>query len=58
LSEGKKHQIRRMVVALFNETVELRRVRILNIELGNLKPGQHRSIEGDELKTFLNTLGL
>jgi 23S rRNA pseudouridine2604 synthase len=58
LSEGKKHQIRRMVVALFNETVELRRVRILNIELGNLKPGQHRIIEGDELKTFLNTLGL
>ena len=52
LTEGKKHQIRRMVVALFNETVELRRVRILNIELGDLKPGKHRAIEGEELKTF------
>jgi 23S rRNA pseudouridine2604 synthase len=58
LSEGKKHQIRRMVVALHNETSDLQRVRILNIELGSLKPGKHRAIEGAELETFLKKLGL
>jgi 23S rRNA pseudouridine2604 synthase len=58
LNEGKKHQIRRMVVALHNETVELQRIRILNIELGSMKPGKHRAIEGTELETFLKKLGL
>jgi 23S rRNA pseudouridine2604 synthase len=58
ITEGKKHQIRRMVVALFNETTELQRVRILNVELGDLKPGKHRAIEGEELKTFLKKLNL
>ncbi len=58
LTEGKKHQIRRMVVALFNETVDLKRVRVLNVELGNLKSGQHRPIESEELQTFLKNLGL
>jgi 23S rRNA pseudouridine2604 synthase len=58
LTEGKKHQIRRMVVALHNETVDLKRVRVMNIELGNLKSGQHRLIEGEELAEFLKNLGL
>lgn len=58
LTEGKKHQIRRMVVALHNETVDLKRVRVMNIELGNLKSGQYRPIEGEELVKFLRGLGL
>ncbi len=58
LTEGKKHQIRRMVDALHNTTTELRRVRIMNIELGSLKSGQYRPIEGAELKTFLKKLEL
>jgi 23S rRNA pseudouridine2604 synthase len=58
LTEGKKHQIRRMVDALHNVTVDLKRVRILNIELGKLKPGEYRAIEGKELETFLKKLGL
>lgn len=58
LTEGKKHQIRRMCVALFNEVRDLKRVRILNIKLGNLGPGKTRPIEGDELTTFLKALGL
>jgi 23S rRNA pseudouridine2604 synthase len=58
LTEGKKHQIRRMVVALHNETVDLKRVRVMNIVLGNLKSGQHRQIDGEELQTFLKNLGL
>jgi 23S rRNA pseudouridine2604 synthase len=58
LTEGKKHQIRRMVVALFNEVSDLERVRVLNIELGTLGEGKYRAIEGTELATFLKSLGL
>jgi 23S rRNA pseudouridine2604 synthase len=58
LTEGKKHQIRRMVVALFNEVQDLQRTRVLNVELGKLKSGEYRAIEGDELSVFLKSLGL
>ena len=58
LTEGKRHQIRRMVVALFNEVEELKRIRVMNIKLGNLPSGAYRSIEGEELQTFLTSLGL
>lgn len=58
LTEGKKHQIRRMCVALFNEVKNLKRVRIMNIKLGNLGIGQLRKIDGEELKAFLKNLGM
>lgn len=58
LTEGKKHQIRRMCSALFAEVDDLERVRIMNIELGNLPAGQYREITGDELATFLKSLGM
>jgi 23S rRNA pseudouridine2604 synthase len=58
LTEGKKRQIRRMCTMLGYEVVELERVRILNIKLGNLHSGKYRRIEGEELKTFLMTLGI
>jgi len=58
LTEGKKHQIRRMVVALHNQVTDLERVRVLNIRLEDLKPGTWRPIMGDELATFLSTIGM
>lgn len=58
ITEGKKHQIRRMCAALGNDTVSLRRVRVLNIRLGTLRPGTSRAIRGEELEKFLKTLGL
>jgi len=58
LTEGKKHQIRRMCVALFQEVSDLKRTRIINIELGKLAPGSHREIVGEELQTFLKSLEL
>ena len=58
LTEGKKHQIRRMISALFNQVRNLERVKILNIELGSLNPRSHRAIKGEELNTFLKSLGL
>ena len=58
LTEGKKHQIRRMVSALFNQVRELKRIRIMDIELGTLNPNSTRVIRGDELRIFLKGLGL
>jgi 23S rRNA pseudouridine2604 synthase len=58
LTEGKKHQIRRMVSAMHNQVVDLERTRILNIRLENLQPGSWRAIKGDELNVFLGELGL
>ncbi len=57
LTEGKKHQIRRMCVALFNEVYELKRTRIMNVVLGRLQAGEYRPIEGKELSIFLKSLG-
>ena len=54
LTEGKKHQIRRMCANLFQEIADLKRERIMNIKLGNLKQGGVREINGEELATFLN----
>jgi 23S rRNA pseudouridine2604 synthase len=56
LTEGKKHQIRRMVVALGNEVTDLERVRIMNIALSGFRPGTYRPIRDEELKTFLTSL--
>ena len=58
LTEGKKHQIRRMVSALYNAVTELERTRVLNIRLDNLAKGAWRPIEGKELETFLTQIGL
>lgn len=58
LTEGKKHQIRRMCQRLGYNTVDLKRVRVLNVEIGNVLPGQYRLIEGAELQEFLRLMGL
>ncbi len=58
LTEGKKHQVRRMVVAMHNEVKNLERTRIMNITLGRLPRGAWRYIEGKELADFLKALSL
>ena len=58
LTEGKKHQIRRMCAALGWQVKNLKRIRIVNIELGRLKPNQYRKIAGKELQDFLKQIGL
>ena len=50
LTQGLNRQIRRMCRAVGNEVVKLKRVRVLNIELGSMKPGEQRIIRGDELQ--------
>lgn len=58
LTEGKKRQIRRMCSALGRKVLDLKRVRIMNIKLGNLKPGEYRELNKKELEKFLNSLGI
>jgi 23S rRNA pseudouridine2604 synthase len=58
LTEGKKHQIRRMCVALFQEVKDLTRIRVMTVELGSLKPGQYRKLAGSEKARFLKALDL
>lgn len=58
LTEGKKHQIRRMCAALGWQVKMLKRVRVASIKLGQLKPNQYRKIAGKELQDFLKELNL
>jgi pseudouridine synthase len=48
--EGKNRMIRKIGEALGHHILKLKRVRIGNITLGNLKPGEYRYIEDHELK--------
>ncbi len=56
LTEGKKHQIRRMCAALGLQVQKLKRIRFMNIKLGNLKEGAFRKIEGKEYLELLEKL--
>lgn len=58
LTEGKKHQIRRMCGAFGASAVQLKRTRIMNVALGDLKPNEFRPIEGAELVSFIKSLGI
>ena len=58
LTEGKKHQIRRMCDALGYGILNLERRRIMNIKLGSLQPGDFRELKGYELSGLLKSLGL
>jgi 23S rRNA pseudouridine2604 synthase len=58
LTEGKKHQIRRMCAVFGYSILALERKRIMNIKLGSLPQGESRKIKGKELQDFLASLGL
>lgn len=54
LKEGFKRQIRRMTETLGNEVKELIRIRIVNLELGELTSGHYVRIEPSELAELFN----
>ncbi len=58
LSEGKKHQIRRMTAALGYQVKQLKRTRIMNLCLNNLPKGESRKITPEEKIKFLKSIGL
>jgi 23S rRNA pseudouridine2604 synthase len=53
LTQGLNRQIRRMCSALGYKAQRLQRVRIMNIHLGNLQPGQWRHLTPAELKGLM-----
>ena len=58
LTEGKKRQIRRMCEALHHKVMDLKRIRIMNVELGKISYNEYREIKGEELDTLLKSLSL
>ena len=49
LTQGLNRQIRRMCEYLGYKVTKLERVRVMNIELGNLRPGEYRRVTDDEI---------
>lgn len=58
LTQGLNRQIRRMCEQFQYRVMDLKRVRIVNIRLGDLKEGAYRKVEGQELEELLAQLGL
>ena len=50
LTQGLNRQIRRMCEYLGYKVTRLERVRVMNIKLGNLKPGEYRKVTEGELE--------
>lgn len=50
LTQGLNRQIRRMCEYFGYKVTRLERVRVMNIELGNLKPGEYRNVTEEELQ--------
>lgn len=49
LTQGLKRQIRRMCNLFDYQVIKLQRVRVMNIKLGKLKPGEWRDLTDEEL---------
>ncbi|MBQ7534095.1 MAG: pseudouridine synthase [Stomatobaculum sp.] len=56
LTQGLNRQIRRMCEALDYHVISLKRIRVMNIRLGNLKTGTWRNVTPEELKTLESML--
>ena len=53
LTQGLNRQIRRMCSFFGYKVLKLQRVRIINLQLGDLKPGQWRQLEAQEVRGLL-----
>lgn len=58
LTQGLNRQIRRMCKEMGNEVVSLKRVRIMNIELGKLPYGKWRQVSQSELQELYERVGM
>ena len=56
LTQGLNRQIRRMCEALGYHVRTLKRIRIMNIRLGNLERGKYREVEGEEYDELMRLL--
>lgn len=58
LTQGVNRQIRRMCEACGVKVKALKRIRVMNILLGDLKPGEWREITGEELELLRRDSGM
>lgn len=58
LTQGLNRQIRRMCKAFGYEVKSLRRVRVMNVVLGDLKSGAYRELRGEELAALYRMCGM
>lgn len=56
LTEGKKRQIRHMTAAVGYPTLRIYRVAVGNLHLGDLKPGEWRSLTPEEVQALKQSL--
>jgi 23S rRNA pseudouridine2605 synthase len=57
IHEGRKRQVRRMLGSLGHPVLALRRIRIGNLELGNLPEGDTRELSAQEVQAMLKFRG-
>ena len=55
LTQGLNRQIRRMCDQVGLKVTKLKRVRVMNITLGNLNPGEYRILTADEINGLWKT---
>lgn len=58
LTTGLNRQIRRMCETLGYKVVDLKRVRVMNVALGDLKEGTYRDLTEDEIRLIKKQLGM
>ncbi len=58
LTQGLNRQIRRMCRSLGYEVTHLKRVRVMNVQLGKLTPGKYREVTGQELEALYQAAGI
>jgi len=58
LTEGKRHQIRRMCSALGYSVKDLKRTRIMHLDIGGLKTGKSRVLTTKERTELLTKIGI
>lgn len=56
LTQGMNRQIRRMCMTQGYEVSSLKRTRVINVSLGNLKPGEYRELTQDEIEELYSIL--
>lgn len=58
LTQGVNRQIRRMAKTLGYMVKEIKRTRVMNVQLANLKPGEYRIIQEEELQQLYKECGM
>lgn len=58
ITQGLNRQIRRMFQAVNRSVIQLKRVRVITVSLGDLESGRYRVITGQEMKELYTKVGL